>query len=465
MRSSSISLAAQPKRRQQLSNRALQKTFIIAVREFRHTVLTKAFIIGVVGIPALMAAAFSIIPLLLVSQLEPLEGTVAIVDPTGRVADALDALLQEKRDDGPNIVLPDSLGVLGPEAEDLLEAVAMVPNLEVLRATTIDNLDELKDRARAGDLVAVAVIPSSLLDVAHSSDRPDVELTVPNATAPRHISQLENFIRDAVVRARVLGSGKDLDAMRSLMRRPSIDMKRLGAEGGERDENIKLRSVLPMVFMVLIWIATFTSGNYLLTSTIEEKSNKVMEVILSAVSPLQLLWGKVIGLAAVAGIILVMYGGLLIAAMIAFALTDLLSWTLLLWSGFFLVVAYFTIASIMAAVGSAVSDLREAQSLIGPVMMILMVPFVLWIPIGEEPNGVVAVVSSFVPPIQPFAMVMRLAAATEPIPTWQLIGSATVGVGSVFVFMWAASKIFRVGVLMQGKPPSPLELLRWIRRA
>jgi ABC-2 type transport system permease protein len=447
-----------------LSNRAFHKTYLIAVREFRHTVLTKSFLIGVVGIPALMAACFSIVPMLLVSQLEPLSGTVAIVESTGRVADALDALLQEKRDDGPNINLPDSLGPLAPDAEKMLEAVVMLPDLVVQRATTSDDLDQLKDQARAGELVAVALIPASLLDTGNSSDRPDVELTVPNATAPRHISQLENLIRDAVVRARVLGAGKDLQAMRSLMRRPQIDMKRLGAAGGETDENVKLRSILPIVFMMLIWIATFTSGNYLLTSTIEEKSNKVIEVILSAVSPLQLLWGKVLGLAAVAGIILAMYGGLLIAAMVAFALTDLLSWTLLLWSGFFLLVAYFTIASIMAAVGSAVSDLREAQSLIGPVMMILMVPFVLWIPIGEEPNGVVAVVSSFIPPIQPFAMVMRLAAATEPIPTWQLIASAAVGVGSVFVFVWAASKIFRVGLLMQGKPPTPLELLRWIRR-
>ena len=427
-----------------------------------------------VGIPLLMAASFAIIPMLLVSQLEPLRGTVAIVEDSGRVAESLEVLLQEEQDNGANINLTKAmensgldsrlLETIGPNAEELLEAAVMIPELTIRKATTNEDIDALKDQARSGELIGVAVIPAVLLDASVTSDRPNVELTVPNATAPRHISELEDLIQDAVVRTRVLDAGKDLSAIQTLIRRPSIDMRRLGAEGGEREENVKLRSVLPMVFMMLIWIATFTSGNYLLTSTIEEKSNKVMEVILSAVSPLQLLWGKVLGLAAVAGIILFMYGGLLIAALIAFTLTDLLSWTLLLWSGFFLLVAYFTIASIMAAVGSAVSDLREAQSLIGPVMMILMVPFVLWIPIGEEPNGVVAVVCSFIPPIQPFAMVMRLAAATEPIPTWQLIASGAVGVASVFVFVWAASKIFRVGVLMQGKPPSPLELLRWVRR-
>ena len=458
-----------------MADNAARKIFLIAIREFRHTVLTKSFIIGMVGIPLLMAASFAIIPMLLVSQLEPLRGTVAIVEDSGRVAESLEVLLQEEQDNGANINLTKAmensgldsrlLETIGPNAEELLEAAVMIPELTIRKATTNEDIDALKDQARSGELIGVAVIPAVLLDASVTSDRPNVELTVPNATAPRHIAELEDLIQDAVVRTRVLDAGKDLSAIQTLIRRPSIDMRRLGAEGGEREENVKLRSVLPMVFMMLIWIATFTSGNYLLTSTIEEKSNKVMEVILSAVSPLQLLWGKVLGLAAVAGIILFMYGGLLIAALIAFTLTDLLSWTLLLWSGFFLLVAYFTIASIMAAVGSAVSDLREAQSLIGPVMMILMVPFVLWIPIGEEPNGVVAVVCSFIPPIQPFAMVMRLAAATEPIPTWQLIASGAVGVISVFVFVWAASKIFRVGVLMQGKPPSPLELLRWVRRA
>ena len=128
-------------------------------------------------------------------------------------------------------------------------------------------------------------------------------------------------------------------------------------------------------------------------------------------------------------------------------------------------VAYFTIASIMAAVGSAVSDLREAQTLIGPVMIILMIPFLLWMPISENPNGTVAVICSFLPPIQPFAMIMRLAASTEPIPTWQTSLGAIIGLLSVFGFVWTASRIFRVGVLMQGKPPTPLELLRWIRRA
>jgi ABC-2 type transport system permease protein len=69
------------------------------------------------------------------------------------------------------------------------------------------------------------------------------------------------------------------------------------------------------------------------------------------------------------------------------------------------------------------------------------------------------------PPILPFAMVMRIGAATDPVPIWQLLLSTAIGIVSVVGLVWAASRIFRVGILMQGKPPSPLELLRWIRQS
>jgi ABC-2 type transport system permease protein len=287
---------------------------------------------------------------------------------------------------------------------------------------------------------------------------------VPTDLSPRNGGELRDLVRSAVIRARFQADGEDYDRVRSMMSRPPVEVVRLGQEGVESEDS-ELRMIVPFGFMMLLWIATFTAGNYLLTSTIEEKSNKVMEVVLSAVGPLELLWGKILGLALVSVVILFTYGGLAIAGLAAFAMADLISIELLLWCGLFFLIAYFTIAALMAAVGSAVNDLREAQSLMGPVMLVLIVPMLLWMPIGENPNGMLATFASLVPPVLPFAMVMRLGAATEPIPVWQLLLGAGIGIGSVITFVWAASRIFRVGVLMQGKAPTPLELLRWIRQA
>jgi ABC-2 type transport system permease protein len=160
-----------------------------------------------------------------------------------------------------------------------------------------------------------------------------------------------------------------------------------------------------------------------------------------------------------------MYGGLGIAALTAAAMGDLVSPGMLVLMLVYFVMAYAFVSTMMASVGSAVNDLREAQSLVTPAMLLLMLPIMLWLPISEQPNGWVATISSFIPPAIPFVMVLRVTASNEPIATWQVALSMVWGFAWVGVFIWAGAKIFRVGVLMQGKPPTPRELLKWIRIA
>ena len=206
----------------------------------------------------------------------------------------------------------------------------------------------------------------------------------------------------------------------------------------------------------------FSSANYLLTSTIEEKSSRVMEVLLSAVSPMELLAGKMLGQAAVSAVVLVMYGSVALAGLGAMAMMDVVPLAHLLWVVAWFPIAYLMVAAVMAGIGSAVSDLREAQSLVGPAMIALMVPLILWMPIVENPNGPLAVAFSFIPPASPFVNILRLTAANEPIPLWQSLLALAVAIGCVLALVWAGARIFRVGVLMQGKTPSPRELIRWI---
>ena len=84
-------------------------------------------------------------------------------------------------------------------------------------------------------------------------------------------------------------------------------------------------------------------------------------------------------------------------------------------------------------------------------------------PISEAPNGMLAMVTSWVPPLIPFIMILRVTASGDPVPIWQILGTLIVGYGAVIVMVWFCSRIFRVGVLMQGKPPSPLQMIKWIR--
>ena len=216
--------------------------------------------------------------------------------------------------------------------------------------------------------------------------------------------------------------------------------------------------------MLLLWMSVLTSGQYLLTSLIEEKSSRVMEVLLSAVSPLQLLLGKILGQCGVGLLILCSYGSTGMLALVYFALSHQIAASNIIFLLVYFFIAFASMACLFAAVGSAVSDVREAQSLIGPIMIVLMIPMMLWLPILQNPNSMFAQVMSFIPPISPFVMVLRLA-GSEPVPVWQVIGSIVLGVVSVTFFAWAAAKIFRIGVLMYGKPPNFATLVRWVRMA
>ena len=122
------------------------------------------------------------------------------------------------------------------------------------------------------------------------------------------------------------------------------------------------------------------------------------------------------------------------------------------------------IATIMAAVGSAVNELRDAQSLMGPIMLVMVIPMIIWPVLSEHPNGLLATITSFTPPLLPFVMILRVTASTEPIAIWQIVLSIGVGIVSVVAMIWMCARIFRIGVLMQGKPPSILQLAKWIRQ-
>jgi ABC-2 type transport system permease protein len=119
-------------------------------------------------------------------------------------------------------------------------------------------------------------------------------------------------------------------------------------------------------------------------------------------------------------------------------------------------------ASLMAAIGAAVNEMREAQTFMTPVMLTMVIPWILWAPISRDPNSVFATTMSFIPPVNTFVMMLRKTATTPP-PDWQVWLSIAIGIASVYGALWFAAKVFRVGLLMYGKPPDFKTLIRWVR--
>ena len=154
-----------------------------------------------------------------------------------------------------------------------------------------------------------------------------------------------------------------------------------------------------------------------------------------------------------------------ISALVSFSLLGLIDPWLIVYLLIFYLIAYFVIASMMAAIGAAVNEMREAQTLMTPVMLVVMLPWILWLPITRDPNSVFATVMSLVPPINSFVMLLRMTSTTPP-PLWQVWLSIADrrGVGRSAA-VWLAAKVFRVGLLMHGKPPNMATLWRWVRMA
>lgn len=403
----------------------MRKTFHIAVREFVATVATKGFIFGVLVTPLLIGLLILLLPRLLTDKAPRVEGEVAVVDPTGEVA--------------PGVVL-----FLAPEAM-------------------------AKRRAELAQRIAEE-IPEGLRPLAGSA--------LPAGGAGQALTQALGEVPRLSVT--VLPAASDLEREKQPLKAPTAEtdgrlalaaVLQVGrvrsatvTAGGERETSEIFAVLLPAGFMVLLLVSVLISGQNLLTTTVEEKSSRVVEVLLSAVTPMQLLAGKVLGQMAVGFLILALYAGLGVALLASFAMIGLLEWSLLFYLLLFYVISYATIASMMAAIGSAVSEMREAQTLMTPVMLVVMLPWILWMPISRNPNSAFSTIISFVPPVNIFAMLLRMTSSTPP-PAWQVWLSIAIGVAGVYAALWAAAKIFRIGLLMFGKPPNFATLIRWIRMA
>jgi ABC-2 type transport system permease protein len=137
---------------------------------------------------------------------------------------------------------------------------------------------------------------------------------------------------------------------------------------------------------------------------------------------------------------------------------------LLVYFVIFFLLAYLVYGALMMSIGAAVSQAADAQSLMGPVMILLIAPYALAPMIGQNPNSTLSVAISFVPPINSFVMLARLASGTPP-PLWQVFGAIATGLAAATVAVWFAAKIFKIGLLMQGKPPNFGTLIKWARMA
>ncbi|MFM8359422.1 MAG: ABC transporter permease [Verrucomicrobiota bacterium] len=496
----------------------------IAVREFTENVKTKGFWIGLLILPALILLGATV-PTLVARQATPTRHFV-LVDPAGTFAAPVarefeterreqvqgafrDWFQRWRRPDAPlpvpthrpfdlSAALAEARSRLRPDAPEFIPPrprFVLAPLPAGISPT--DDLPRLEQELRPwlrgerplpgtpgappAPLFAAVLIPAGFAagstqavrywceNQADTDLRERIERVLGRELRHREYARLGLDPADV---ARIEGLAAPVEALNP---RKSGGDERVGLSDA-------LRQWAPSFFVYLLWIAIFAISQMLLNSVIEEKSNKIIEVLLSSVTPGELMLGKLMGVAAVGLVMVSVWLASMVAAMLWAAPAagvdpqglpgagrlplDALhilrtTWLLPGFAGYFLL-GYTLYAALFLTVGSLCHTLKDAQNFMGPLMMVLMVPLFLLPFIPRDPNGPLAATLSWVPLYTPFLMMNRLAAN----PPWRdVVGTAVLLVGFNALVLWGCGRIFRLAILRTGQPPRLVELWRWLRRS
>jgi ABC-2 type transport system permease protein len=434
----------------------MRKILIVAQTEFTTLVRSKAFIAGVLLLPVMMGLSFGLTRATR-KVTDNRERRFAIVDYTGAIGAPLA--------DVAKLLSPGA--VLGDAGAGGTVDARFIPIAVDVRGRRPDDLRlELSDKVRTGELFAFVEFPESVMDPAgdariqYYSDHPSY------ASLPAWLRAAANAV---IISERFKRASLDRLLVARLSKPAPVD----NLELFEREADGRIRSArkvdtaraigVPVAIMGLMFITIMSSGPALLNSVIEEKMSRISEVLMGSLTPFQLMVGKLIGSVSVSVLLSSIYvvGGLVTAHYwggYATAVTPgLLAWFLV-----FLVMSILMFGAVFLAVGAACSDLKDSQGMMTPVMMLLMIPMFLWYPVLRAPDGTMATLLSLVPTAAPFLMMLRISLAPGP-PLWQIALSAVLMAATTLVTLWAAAKIFRTGLLMQGKTASLGEMMRWVR--
>ncbi len=434
----------------------MRKVLLIIQREYIVRVRTKAFVIFTVLMPLLVGMVV-VVPSKLMMQSGGIKH-IAIVAADSTLANVMKSELAASHAsvDGETLQAERKKS----ERKTEFDVSVQSPPTEALRR-------ELISRVRDGNLDGFAWIAADA-----SSTRKGIYYSR-NAGDFIEAALVSRALRLALSEHQLAEHGFSPEEAKTLLGPVALDSVHIDRQGANRSNG--LGSVfLPYLLLGAIYATVLIYGLYVMRSVIEEKSSRVVEVLLGSVTPMQLMAGKIIGVGAV-GLtqigIWAAAAGVLGTGSIAIAhevvgenLKDahISTASLVLFPVFF-ILGYATYACLYAAIGALVNSDEEAQQLQFPVTLPLVLCMVFAAAIIRDPNTPVAFWLSMFPLTSPILMYVRVAVSMPP--AWQIAASIGISLASLYALVWLTSRIYRVGILMYGKRPSLAAILKWIRYA
>lgn len=428
---------------------------VIFKSEFIRRFTSKSYILTTLLMPFGIAAFIALITFISLSAMSDGSSRLAIIDESGQLGASLEAL-------GSDRVTP----ILIPTSP---EAIAMT-----------------QDSVRAGVYAGVVVLPDSLIEGKGEALLYTIEGTSGNSGVSGWI---RTHVSDLVIRYRLSEINLGEEVLTIVDNRVGVESFKL-ADVGVADDDSGYFVVLGFLMAFLIYMAILLYGSFVMQAVVEEKSTRIVEIIISSARPFDLLMGKVLGVG-MTGLVqmgawalmlsgIMIYGGTIAAMFIdpsalnlpetatsaeVMAAADIPIPQLdpMIFAAFvlFFLMGYLMYASLFAAVGSAVENVQDAQSLTIPLMLPIILAMAVLTPVIESPDSTLANVMSHFPLTSPIIMMVRI--SITDIPLWEVGLSLAILLGSFLGAIWFSGRIYRVGVLSYGKKPSLAELIRWAR--
>jgi ABC-2 type transport system permease protein len=426
----------------------------IFLREYLERVRTKAFLITTVLTPLIFAVIFGL-PILLATRGGNQTQKVAVAQAAGQtsIVPVLRSRL-ERRPQAPRPDLQRNTGVSIPGFE--------FQPVEVAAGHASETRERLISEVRAGRL------DGCLWFEGDPTAGGRIEYSGRNVTDLIALRTLEQAVSSAVVQLRLVSRGIPADDVQRLVKSVQMRTVRVSDKGVREERGITF--IVSFFFLMVLYMTLMLYGVAVMRSVIEEKTSRVFEVLLSSVKPMELLAGKILGVAAVGltqyavWILMALVAG---GGMIGSLRTQMgeisVPASLLFYFALFFLLGYLLYSTMFAALGAVVNSEQEAQQLQMTVMWFLIIPMLVAQLVIRAPNSTAAVVLSLIPFFTPMLMFLRINLITPP--AWQVALSIALLLATNLAVLWLSARIYRVGILMYGKRPTLPELVRWVRAA
>ncbi len=437
----------------------MKKIIAVVRREFVERVRTKAFVISTVLLPVFMVAIM-FVPILLMSGGDR-TSRVAVVDAssTGLGQSVSHALGSEKLGSGPNAEVRYTVQVFPATSDDLAK----------VRDDLIANTG-FSSKKRKDGFNGVLVLTDDTLSTGKLSYYGG------NVGSPESMSKLQRAVSNALAGVRLGKSGVDAALVKRAMAPADMDTTKV-SDGKLTGQSGQESFLIAYIMGFILYIAILIYGQQTMTSVIEEKTSRIMEVLTSSLTPFQMLLGKVLGVGLAGLTQMAIWGGSVfllssqrtpLAAIFGMGADAAQSFPIPSMAPGLLVVflLYFALGfmlygALYAAIGAMCNTIQETQQYAIFVTMFVLVGFFAVFALIKDPTGQLGITMSYIPFFAPFTMPVRWSLTS--VPPLELILSLALMVVALLACVWLAARIYRTGILMYGKKPSWRELWRWIR--